>query len=263
MRWQARHYRIDREHSNAHALWQAWVGRCRLTTISWPILTARMGLERLEPDWALPAGPVTLQTVLPAQAVVARRSVHIEPIRPPPLAPPRISRWPPHDSACGPSRPIGRSASVFMHVDVRAVQDTNGDGIGDLPGLIARLDHFEQVGIGALFLGCAAAVRLRLLRHDGNRSSTASILAWARWPTSISWSQPAHARGIAVLISWSPSRRTPLIPLPSVARPGAPRPSGLRRLLPVDRRSSTAASRAAWAIGNGMPCAAPTITPSG
>ncbi len=40
--------------------------------------------------------------------------------------------------------------SIFMWLDIRACQDSNGDGIGDLPGLIARLGHFERAGVGAL-----------------------------------------------------------------------------------------------------------------
>ena len=41
-------------------------------------------------------------------------------------------------------------SSVFMFMDIRGCQDSNGDGLGDLPGLISRLDHFQEVGIGAL-----------------------------------------------------------------------------------------------------------------
>ena len=41
-------------------------------------------------------------------------------------------------------------SSVFMFMDIRGCQDSNEDGLGDLPGLISRLDHFQEVGIGAL-----------------------------------------------------------------------------------------------------------------
>jgi len=34
----------------------------------------------------------------------------------------------------------------------RSFQDTNGDGIGDIPGIIARLDEIQKLGIGILWL---------------------------------------------------------------------------------------------------------------
>jgi glycosidase len=42
--------------------------------------------------------------------------------------------------------------AVFMEILVRAYQDGNGDGVGDLPGLIRRLDYLQSLGIGALWL---------------------------------------------------------------------------------------------------------------
>ena len=34
----------------------------------------------------------------------------------------------------------------------RSFQDANGDGIGDIPGIIARLDNLKDLGIGILWL---------------------------------------------------------------------------------------------------------------
>ena len=31
-------------------------------------------------------------------------------------------------------------------------QDSNGDGIGDIPGMIARLDYLKWLGVGAVWL---------------------------------------------------------------------------------------------------------------
>jgi maltose alpha-D-glucosyltransferase/alpha-amylase len=42
--------------------------------------------------------------------------------------------------------------AVIYCVDVETYQDANGDGIGDLPGLIARLDHIERLGATCLWL---------------------------------------------------------------------------------------------------------------
>lgn len=41
---------------------------------------------------------------------------------------------------------------VFYELWVRSFQDSNGDGIGDLPGLISRLDYLADLGVGALWL---------------------------------------------------------------------------------------------------------------
>ncbi len=42
--------------------------------------------------------------------------------------------------------------AVIYQVYPRSFADTNGDGIGDLPGLIARLDYLKALGIDALWL---------------------------------------------------------------------------------------------------------------
>jgi maltose alpha-D-glucosyltransferase / alpha-amylase len=42
--------------------------------------------------------------------------------------------------------------AVFYELYVRAFYDSNGDGIGDLAGLTAKLDYLEQLGIDAIWL---------------------------------------------------------------------------------------------------------------
>jgi len=41
---------------------------------------------------------------------------------------------------------------VFYEVMVRSFADTNSDGIGDIPGLISKLDYLEWLGVDALWL---------------------------------------------------------------------------------------------------------------
>ena len=41
---------------------------------------------------------------------------------------------------------------AFMEVFVRAYQDSDGDGVGDLPGLISRLDYLKKLGVKGLWL---------------------------------------------------------------------------------------------------------------
>jgi alpha-glucosidase len=66
--------------------------------------------------------------------------------------------------ACGSSGPQGPVVStapagdgwhrrvVFYQVYVRSFQDSDADGIGDLQGLISRLDYLAGLGVGALWL---------------------------------------------------------------------------------------------------------------
>jgi maltose alpha-D-glucosyltransferase/alpha-amylase len=43
--------------------------------------------------------------------------------------------------------------AVIYSLDVRAFQDSNGDGIGDFQGLISRIDYLGRLGVTALWLG--------------------------------------------------------------------------------------------------------------
>ncbi len=42
--------------------------------------------------------------------------------------------------------------AVLYHVYVRSFADSNGDGIGDLPGLLGRLDHLVRLGVDGIWL---------------------------------------------------------------------------------------------------------------
>lgn len=46
---------------------------------------------------------------------------------------------------------------VFYQIYPRSFQDSNGDGIGDIPGMIARLDYLKWLGVGAVWL-CPVSV---------------------------------------------------------------------------------------------------------
>jgi maltose alpha-D-glucosyltransferase/alpha-amylase len=54
-----------------------------------------------------------------------------------------------------PARPPGPAwlhDAVFYQVYPQSFADSNGDGIGDLPGLISRLDYLRDLGVNALWL---------------------------------------------------------------------------------------------------------------
>ena len=41
---------------------------------------------------------------------------------------------------------------AFVQIDVRAYQDSDGDGVGDLKGLVRRLDHLKELGARGILL---------------------------------------------------------------------------------------------------------------
>ncbi|GAB4486261.1 MAG: hypothetical protein Fur0016_05590 [Anaerolineales bacterium] len=42
--------------------------------------------------------------------------------------------------------------AIFYELNVRTFQDSNGDGIGDLPGLLMRLDYLQNLGVDCIWL---------------------------------------------------------------------------------------------------------------
>ena len=50
------------------------------------------------------------------------------------------------------SNPHWYQDAVIYEIPIRAFCDSNGDGIGDLPGLISKLDYLKNLGVSALWL---------------------------------------------------------------------------------------------------------------
>ena len=42
--------------------------------------------------------------------------------------------------------------AVIYQIYPKSFQDSNGDGIGDLPGILSRLDYLQKLGVDALWL---------------------------------------------------------------------------------------------------------------
>lgn len=75
-----------------------------------------------------------------------------------PVTPPSTTNLPTFDTSAVTAQntaqglPEGWHNGAFMQVFVRSYQDSNGDGIGDLKGLIARLDYLKDLGVRGLWL---------------------------------------------------------------------------------------------------------------
>ncbi len=59
-------------------------------------------------------------------------------------------------NAASPSRPWWQSTSVYQ-IYPRSFADSNGDGIGDIPGIIEHLDYLKTLGIGVIWLSPVCA----------------------------------------------------------------------------------------------------------
>jgi alpha-amylase len=97
--------------------------------------------------------------------------------------------------------PADWQRGVFAEIFVRAYQDSDGDGIGDLRGLIQRLDYLQDLGIRGLWLmpvtrsqdgdhGYAVADYRRVETAYGSLADLDALIA------------AAHARGIAVVLDY-------------------------------------------------------------
>jgi len=55
-------------------------------------------------------------------------------------------------SSLPPADPFWYKDAVFYQLHVKSFADSNGDGIGDFPGLTSRLDHIASLGVDCLWL---------------------------------------------------------------------------------------------------------------
>ncbi|TDC73272.1 maltose alpha-D-glucosyltransferase [Streptomyces hainanensis] len=89
--------------------------------------------------------------------------------------------------------------AVFYEVLVRAFADSDGDGVGDLRGLTARLDHLKWLGVDCLWLPPFYASPLRDGGYD--ISDYRSVLPeFGTIDDFVALLDAAHQRGIRVIV---------------------------------------------------------------
>jgi len=115
-------------------------------------------------------------------------------------------------SAAGTSQPKHwwKSAVVFQ-LYPRAFADGNGDGIGDLAGIHARLDYIRDLGVDAVWLSPIFPSPMRDNGYDVSDYCDIDPL-FGDLPAFDALLAAAHERGLRVLLDWVPNHTSSLHP---------------------------------------------------
>ena len=101
----------------------------------------------------------------------------------------------------GNALPLGWQNGVFMEIFVRSFKDSDGDGIGDLRGLIAQLDYLRDLGISGIWLMPVT----RSQDHDHGYAVSDYRNIEAQYGSLAEMDEllrQAHARGIGVIVDY-------------------------------------------------------------
>ena len=125
--------------------------------------------------------------------------------------------------------------AVFYELNVRAFYDSNGDGIGDLPGVTAKLDYLKHLGVDALWLlpdhRLAAAATTAMM----SATISASIRPTAPSDDFRTLVAEAHRRGLKIVVELVPNHTSDQHPWFQASRdPGHPEHDALPRLLRLE-----------------------------
>lgn len=102
----------------------------------------------------------------------------------------------------GPAKPIDRDwwrGAVIYQIYPRSFADSNGDGVGDLPGVTTHLDHVASLGVDAIWLSPFFASPMKDFGYDVSDYQAVDpifgdLAAFDRLV------EAAHARGLKVII---------------------------------------------------------------
>ncbi len=99
--------------------------------------------------------------------------------------------------------PWWKSAVVYQ-IYPRSFADANGDGVGDLPGVIAHLDYLQELGIDAVWLSPFYPSPMKDFGYDVSDYTDVEPVfgTLADFDALV---EQAHARGIKVVIDWVPN----------------------------------------------------------
>lgn len=93
---------------------------------------------------------------------------------------------------------------VIYHIYPRSFQDGNGDGVGDLTGIISRLDYLRDLGVDAIWLSPIYPSPMADFGYDVS-DYTAIHPLFGTMDDFDGLVREAHARNIRVLLDWVPN----------------------------------------------------------
>ncbi|PZS31870.1 MAG: alpha-amylase [Pseudonocardiales bacterium] len=110
-------------------------------------------------------------------------------------------------------------AGVIYQIYPRSYADTDGDGVGDLPGITGRLDHLQRLGVDAIWLSPIYPSPMLDFGYDVTDHTGIDPLFGdlARFDTLIA---EAHQRGLRVLMDFIPNHTSDRHPWFTAARSG-------------------------------------------
>jgi glycosidase len=120
---------------------------------------------------------------------------------PPPPPPPPVDVSTVAAADPGSALPAGWQHGAFMEIFVRSYQDSNGDGRGDLRGLVSRLDYLQDLGVRGIWLMPITASE----DHDHGYAVTNYRDVEPDYGTLADLDDllvQAHARGIGVIVDY-------------------------------------------------------------
>ena len=100
-------------------------------------------------------------------------------------------------------RPWWASTAVYQ-VYPRSFADGTGDGVGDLPGLTAHLDHIVDLGVGAIWLSPVYRSPMADFGYDISDHCAVDPL-FGTTDDLIGLVEASHDRGLRVLLDWVPN----------------------------------------------------------
>ena len=146
---------------------------------------------------------------------------------------------------------------VIYHIYPRSFMDSDGDGVGDLPGVLARLDHLTWLGVDALWLSPVYPSPMADFGYDVSDYTGVDPL-FGTLDDLDRLVAAAHQRGLRVLLDWVPNHTSDQHPWFQASRSSRDDP---RRDWYVWRDPGPAAARPA--TGSTTPAAAPGAGTSG
>ena len=151
--------------------------------------------------------------------------------------------------------------AVFYEVLVRSFQDSNGDGVGDLKGITAKLDYLQWLGVDCLWLPPFFKSPLRDGGYDVS-DYTSVLPEFGDLADFVEFVDHAHQRGMRVVIDFVMNHTSDQHPWFQASRSDPRGPTGTSTCgattTPATRTRGSSSSTPRRPTGPSTPCAGST-----